>query len=137
MQSFLNLHARLDSPLPRVTVLRPAVLEYLQNTVDLLRKSPERSRHVLANLIEDGRFIPLGLGKAEIRFTLHPFWVEETLTFLGGLNEPLGPRDVNYPRSRSGSSYVPDLLRLSTIWRAILVLPWLAIVALSHVRGRC
>jgi site-specific DNA recombinase len=75
--------AQMDEPLPRVTVLRPAVIEYLQNTVELLQKSPERSRHVLANLIEKGRFIPMGRGKAEIRFTLRPFGVEETLSFLG------------------------------------------------------
>ena len=75
--------ARMDEPLPRVTVLRPAVLGYLQNTVDLLRKTPEKSRYLLENLIENGRFIPLGRGKAEIRFTLRPLGTEETLSFLG------------------------------------------------------
>ena len=59
------------------------MLEYLKNTVELLKTTPEESRHLLANLIEDGRFIPLGRGKAEIRFILRPLGTEETLAFLG------------------------------------------------------
>ena len=93
--------AGLEEPLPRVTVLRPAVLEYLQNTVELLRKSPEKSRYLLENLIENGRFIPLGRGKAEIRFILRPLGTEERLTFLGPIRRsremPPGVRILGLP----------------------------------------
>jgi hypothetical protein len=82
----------LDEPLPKVTVLRPAVLEYLRNTVELLRTTPGESRHLLANLIEDGRYIPLGRGKAEIRFILRPLGTEETLAFLGPRPSSLSPK---------------------------------------------
>jgi hypothetical protein len=70
-----EIEAELESkvePPPPVKVVEATVRQYIDDLAVTLDKRPEKARHVLQNLIKDGKYHRLGYGKAEISFTLCP-----------------------------------------------------------------